>query len=362
MVTADDHAYMARALFHAGRARGRTAPNPLVGAVVVTPDGVVVGQGYHERAGEPHAEVNALNAAGGRARGATIYCTLEPCCHTGRTGPCVEQIVAHGIARVVAAIGDPDPRVSGKGFAFLRAHGIDVDDGVGAVPARHLNQPYLTLKRERRPFVVLKAALSADGYVAAAAGRRTALTSAQANRHAHQIRAEVDAIGVGSETVLVDDPWLTPRGPYRARPLLRVIFDRRLRTPPTARVLSTGSAGPVMIITTVQADSNGRRQALEAAGAEVVALDDGSLAAGVRLLGDRGVMSLLLEGGPTVQAAACAAGLVDFVRLYRTPVTLGPGGVPFPGGHVCATGNLIDMQTTQLGPDTMIEGYVHGPR
>ena len=247
-LTASD--YMTRALFHAARGRGRTSPNPMVGAVVVSPDGVVLGQGFHARAGEPHAEIYALDAAGEGAQGATLYCTLEPCSHVGRTGPCVVRIVEAGIARVVAAVEDPNPLVRGRGFAYLKGHGVDVEVGLGAATATCLNQPFFTLTREQRPFVVLKAATSLDGCIAESPGRRTSLTSDVANRHAQRVRAEVDAIGVGSGTVLADDPLLTPRGPFRERPLTRVIFDRRLRTPPEARVLSTRDAGPVIIVTT----------------------------------------------------------------------------------------------------------------
>src|SRR5437660_9091505 len=251
--------YMERALFLAARGRGRTSPNPMVGAVVVTADGIVVGQGYHERAGEAHAEVRALDAAGSLARGATLYCTLEPCVHTGRTGPCTERIVSAGIARVVAAIGDPNPVVNGRGFAFLRGRGVDVEVGLGAAAASRLNQPFFTLMRQGRPFVIAKAAVSADGQVAATAGRPIRLTSPESDRHAHQTRAEMDAIGVGSGTILADDPRLTARGAYRDRPLARVIFDRHLRTPPTARVLSTRDAGPVIIVTTAQSARAERR-------------------------------------------------------------------------------------------------------
>ena len=187
----------------------------MVGAVVVSPEGVVLGQGFHARAGERHAEIHALDEAGEGTQGATLYCTLEPCSHVGRTGPCVVRIVESGIARVVAAVEDPNPLVRGRGFAYLKEHGVDVEVGVGAATATCLNQPFFTLTRERRPFVVLKAATSLDGYIAESPGRRTALTSEVANRHAQRVRAEIDAIGVGSGTVLADDPLLTPRGPFR---------------------------------------------------------------------------------------------------------------------------------------------------
>jgi diaminohydroxyphosphoribosylaminopyrimidine deaminase/5-amino-6-(5-phosphoribosylamino)uracil reductase len=353
---------MDRALFLAARGRGRTSPNPLVGAVVVADDGVIVGQGFHRRAGEPHAEVLALEEAGPRARGATMYCTLEPCCHVGRTGPCVARIVEAGIARLIAAIEDPNPLVNGKGFEYLRARGVKVDVGVGAPAALALNQPFLTMMREHRPFVILKAAMSLDGCIAEAPGQRTTLTSAPANRHAHGLRAEVDAIGVGVGTVLADDPQLTPRGVFRERPLTRVIFDRRLRTPADAAVLSTRSLGPVIIVTSPAAAQNlALRKPLEARGAEVEVAADATVRAALDRLAARQVESLLLEGGAALHAAAWDENVVDFVRLYVTPRVIGSGGVAFLDGRAFAAANLIDRRVEPLGPDVLIEGYVHGP-
>jgi diaminohydroxyphosphoribosylaminopyrimidine deaminase/5-amino-6-(5-phosphoribosylamino)uracil reductase len=352
---------MARALFHAARGRGRTTPNPIVGAVIVSPDGVVIGQGYHQRAGEPHAEVHALDMAGARARGATLYCTLEPCSHTGRTGPCVERIADAGIARVVAAIVDPNPLVSGRGFAFLQSRGIRVEVGLCDETARRLNQPFLTLVREGRPFVTLKAAISLDGCIAEATGRRTALTSTAANRHAHGFRAEVDAVAVGVGTVLCDDPLLTPRGVYRERALTRVILDRTLRTPATARVLSTGDAGPVMIVTSPEgAACEARRAPLGRRGAQIV-VSDGTIRSAMRRLGEYGIASLLLEGGAGLHEAAWTAGVVDFVRLYVAPRMLGPAGVKFLNGRPFSTATLLERRTEPIGEDVMIEGYVHRP-
>jgi diaminohydroxyphosphoribosylaminopyrimidine deaminase/5-amino-6-(5-phosphoribosylamino)uracil reductase len=353
---------MARALFHAARGRGRTAPNPIVGAVIVSPDGIVIGEGFHARAGAPHAEVNALEMAGSRARGATLYCSLEPCSHTGRTGPCVARIADAGIARVVAAVQDPNPLVRGRGFAFLESRGITVDVGTGRAAAVLLNQPFFTLMNEGRPFVTLKAAVSADGCIAEAPGRRTSLTSEAANRHAQRIRAEIDAIGVGVGTILADDPLLTARGAYRERPLVRVIFDRRLRMPPSARVLSTVEAGPVMILTVAEAaKQSGRRQPLEARGATVVTTD-GTVRSGLTALGNRNVTSLLLEGGAALHEAAWAEHMVDYVRLYATPTSLGPGGLKFLNGRQFSVTELIEPHVESLGPDVMTEGYVHGAR
>ena len=327
---------MRRAIAHARRGLGRTTPNPIVGACIVSDEGVVLGQGAHEFAGGPHAEINALDEAGADARGATLYCTLEPCSHTGKTGPCTERIIAAGIRRVVAAMGDPFPRVNGRGFAELRAHGIEVDVGVEHDAAVRLNQPFLTAVRRGRPFVILKAATSLDGRIAIT-GERTPLTSAPALRHAQYMRAQVDAIGVGSETILVDDPLLTAREVYRERPLARVIFDRRGRVPPTARIFSTLSAGPVLVVT-----SNELREGLED-------------------LTVQGIHSVLLEGGAKVHAAAWDAGVIDYVQLYVAPVWLGQDGVPLLEGRDFSPASLIERRVEQLGPDVLIEGYVHRP-
>jgi diaminohydroxyphosphoribosylaminopyrimidine deaminase/5-amino-6-(5-phosphoribosylamino)uracil reductase len=355
--------YMDRALFLAERGRGRTSPNPMVGAVIVSTDGVIVGQGFHEHAGGAHAEAHALEMAGARARGATLYCTLEPCSHYGRTSPCAPRLVEAGIARVVAAIRDPDPRVDGRGFAYLRARGVHLDVGLREAAAAQLNQGFFTLMREHRPFVTLKAATSLDGKIASGPGQRTTLTSAAANRHAHSVRAEVDAIGVGVGTILADDPLLTPRGVYRSRPLVRVVFDRRLRMPPDARLLSTREAGPVIIVTTAvgaaRADVRGR---LERAGAEIEVARDGTFAAALERLGVRQIGSLLLEGGAALHAAAWDEGLVDYVRLYITPRALGPEGVPLLDGRALSTAELVERRVEALGPDTVIEGYVHRTR
>jgi diaminohydroxyphosphoribosylaminopyrimidine deaminase / 5-amino-6-(5-phosphoribosylamino)uracil reductase len=361
MDVSDDERFMQRALEHARSGLGRTTPNPMVGACVVTRDGVVVGQGAHERAGEPHAEVHALAEAGGQARDATLYCTLEPCAHTGRTGPCADRIIEAGVARVVAAMEDPFPKVQGRGFARLRAHGIQVDVGVAHSAAVRLNQPFLTAVRLGRPFVIMKAAVSRDGCMAKAAGHRTQITAAAAMRHAQQMRAQVDAIGVGSQTVLIDDPLLTVRDLYRERPLTRVVFDRRLRTPPASRLLSTLSAGPVLIVTNTDALGSDRAVALERAGATIVAVAAGSLTSSLHRLTELGVQSLVLEGGAALHAAAWDEGVVDYVQLYTAPIALGAGGVPMLPGRSFSPSALIESTTSVLGPDVLVEGYVHGP-
>jgi diaminohydroxyphosphoribosylaminopyrimidine deaminase / 5-amino-6-(5-phosphoribosylamino)uracil reductase len=360
---------MARALALAERGRGRTSPNPMVGALVVDDRGVIVGRGAHEFAGGPHAEIHALAEAGDRARGATLYCTLEPCAHTGRTGPCAPRVVEAGIRRAVIAGPDPNPKVSGRGLELLRAHGIDVTVGVRGDEAERINRPFFTLMRRGRPLVTMKAALSVDGFVAARRGERTPLTGDEATNAVHRERAEVDAIAVGSETMIVDDPLLTARGVYRYRPLVRVVFDRRLRTPPDARIFATRDAGPIIIIALASsaAEDGSRVQALIDAGAQLELLNGGAsssdtfLAAALARLGQLGITSLIVEGGPTLHDAFWRAGLVDRVELFLTPKTIGPEGVrwiPFGDGDVAG---LRELSVRPLGPDVVIEGYVHRP-
>jgi len=357
----NDSLFMRKALALAERGRGRTSPNPMVGALVVDDEGVIVGRGAHEIAGGPHAEVIALTAAGERARGATLYCTLEPCSHTGRTGPCAPLVVQSGIRRAVIAIADPNPLVDGAGLTHLREAGIDVTVGVERDAAARQNAAFLTVMARGRPYVILKAALSLDGRIAAAPGVRTPLTGAAANRRVHRQRAEVDAIAIGSGTLLTDDPLLTARGAYRARPLARVVFDRRLRTPPSARVLSTLDTGPVIIVSSEQACTAApdRVKALEAAGARVLSLPAADLVASIRALQGLGLTSVVLEGGPTLHRAALQSDIVDAVHVYITPRPLGPGGVEWIGEGRMAWEALHDRRAIWLDEDVLVEGYVH---
>ena len=355
--------FMRRALFHAGRAEGVTTPNPLVGAVIVSPDGVVVGQGRHPRAGAPHAEVFAIEDAGDRARGATMFVNLEPCCHTGRTGPCTKRIIAAGLRRVVAAMPDPNPVVGGKGFDELRAHGIEVEVGVLAEEAQRLNRAFTIVQTEGRPMVIAKAATSSDSKIAAAPGVRTQLTSAEANRRTQRLRGAVDAIGIGSGTLLADDPVLTVRDCYRLRPLSRVVFDRRLRTPSTARILTTLAHGPVIIVTTAAAVSQypERARALTATGATIVAGSD-DLLSDLRALVRFDISTMLLEGGAAMHAAAWRAGVIDRVHVIVAPTALGGSGVRFFDGIDVPLSELIPVRVEMLGPDAWMEADVHGHR
>lgn len=352
---------MQRALFLAARGQGTTSPNPMVGAVVVSPDGVVVGAGYHEVAGGPHAEVAALEAAGSRARGATLYCTLEPCCHVGRTGPCTKRILAAGVARLVASLRDPNPLVAGGGFAELRAEGIEVTEGCLAEDAARLNGAFLTWIRMGRPHVTGKVALTVENCVAGPGGSRLAITSDAANRLIHLDRAAVDAVAVGSGTILADDPLLTARRAWRRRPLTRVIFDRRLRTPPDARLFSTSSAGPVIIVSTearVAAEPE-RAERLQRVGAEVEPISRDDLGSALLRLGERGITSLLVEGGPALHAAFWRAGLVDSWQLYCSPVSASSDGVRWLGASDCAL-TWPPHRVRSCGADIRMDIDVHG--
>lgn len=354
---------MRRALFHAARAAGATTPNPMVGAVVVSADGVVVGQGRHPRAGEPHAEVFALDEAGPRARGATMFVTLEPCCHYGRTAPCTKRIIGSGLARVVVAMKDPNPLVNGQGIAELRAAGVQVEVGLLETEARRLNRAFVTVQTCGRPEVILKAAASVDGRIAARPGARTAISAERANRRTQRLRATVDAVAVGSETVLVDDPRLTVRDMVRARPLVRAVFDRRLRTPPSARLLSTLDEGPVIILSSAAslARHPERARALADAGATVVPGAD-EVGSGLQALLPFEVSSVLVEGGAVLHRALLDARLVDTVHLVVAPHRLGEEGVPVFGTGALGLDGLEPHTTEWLGPDRWMVFDVHGNR
>jgi diaminohydroxyphosphoribosylaminopyrimidine deaminase/5-amino-6-(5-phosphoribosylamino)uracil reductase len=348
---------MERALFHAERGRGRTSPNPIVGAVVVDAESIVVGQGAHLGAGGPHAEVVALDRAGMRARGGCLYCTLEPCSHVGRTGPCVERIHAAGIRRVVVAAGDRNPRVAGRGFAYLQSRGIDVVEGIGREAAERQLAPFFTWVTKARPFVIAKVATSRDGFIGRA-DRRIALTGPAADRFFHRQRAEVDAIAVGSGTVLADDPELTARGAYRFRPLTRVIFDWRARVPTEARVLSTVDAGPViMVIGQAAADRDPARVAtLSERGVTVHAAPERRVEPVLSWLAAREVMTLLVEGGAGLHTAFAEAGMIDRVQWVVTPRELG-SGIAAAGISADALG--ASGTRTELGDDELVEFDVH---
>ena len=356
---------MRRALALAAQARGLTSPNPMVGAVVVR-DGEVVGEGFHARAGRPHAEVEALQAAGPRASGATLYVTLEPCNHHGRPPPGVPLVAASGVRRVVAAVGDPNPAVAGGGAAALRAAGIAVETGLLADEAATLNRAFMTAMRERRPHVTLKAGMTADGKIADVHGSARWITGEVARAEAHRQRSEVDAIVVGITTVVRDDPALTvrlewpwPREPYR------VVLDTHARTPTGARVI-TGATPSRALIAVGESAPAARVAELEAAGAVVLRCPTrgGRVAVDAVLanLFARDVHAVLLEGGGEVHAAFLDAGVVDRVTLYVAPLLLGgrhaPTVVAGVGRELKSAVRLGPMTARLVGTDVLIEADV----
>lgn len=326
-----DERFMTRALELAARGMGRTHPNPAVGAVLVK-NGRVVGQGFHRRAGGPHAEVVALRKAGRRAVGSTLYVTLEPCPHYGRTPPCVDAVLAAGVVRVVIGVLDPNPRVSRKGVRRLRRAGVAVSVGVCGAACRELLAGYFKWIRTGQPLVVLKLASSLDGRIATVSGKSRWITGTEARRRAHQLRDRLDAVMVGAGTVLTDDPRLTCRL-RGGRDPIRIVIDGRLRVSPQARLLRQRSPAPTWFFT-ARGTSRRRVAALTRANAEVIALPGDctiDLRKVLKEVGRRGVTTVLLEGGATLAAAALRAHLVDHLVLFLAPMLIGGDGVPAVG-------------------------------
>jgi diaminohydroxyphosphoribosylaminopyrimidine deaminase / 5-amino-6-(5-phosphoribosylamino)uracil reductase len=327
-----DRRFMGAALGLARRGLGVTWPNPAVGCVIVR-DRRVVGRGWTLPGGRPHAETEALRRAGDRARGATGYISLEPCCHWGRTPPCADALIAAGLRRVVVAIEDPDPRVAGKGIGRLRAAGVAVEVGLGSEEAAEINAGFLTRLRHGRPLVTLKLATSLDGRIATASGESRWITGTAARERGHLLRATHDAIMAGTGTVLADDPELTCRLPgLGQRSPVRVVLDRRLRIPFQARVIAETDRVATWVVTVSSADPQ-RREALLAGGATVIEVGtkvDGGIDLGAALiaLGGRGVTRLLVEGGASLGAALLRLGLVDRLAWFHAPLTIGGDGVP----------------------------------
>ena len=361
MAEEHDLRVMRRALELAGSGRGRTSPNPMVGAVVVK-DGAIVGEGYHGYVGGPHAEVVALDAAGARAKGATLYVTLEPCSHTGRTPPCTDAVLRSGVARVVVAVQDPNPAVCGQGLARLREAGLAVDVSLCEAEARALNAAFFTWITRGRPLGILKAGMSLDGRIATRTGEARWITGEAARRRAHAMRAEVDAILVGAETALRDDPLLTARDVGAARQPLRVVADSRARMPLTHHLVRTARQSPTLLAATALAPGE-RLAALKAAGVDVLTVEGPGprvdLKALAEALAKRDVTSLLIEGGGTLHAAALEAGIVDRVALFVAPLLLGgKDAVPVLAGLGAATlgeaWRLADAAVERLGDDWLI--------
>jgi diaminohydroxyphosphoribosylaminopyrimidine deaminase / 5-amino-6-(5-phosphoribosylamino)uracil reductase len=369
----DDALWMARALDLARQGVAHASPNPMVGAVIVR-GGLAAGEGFHNYSDPRHAEVVALDASGDAARGATMYVNLEPCCTTGRTGPCTLAIIAAGIQRVVAAMADPNPAVAGRGFAELRANGVEVAVGEGADEALRLNEAFAMWIRTKRPLVTLKSAITLDGQArlapAANSGSKRGARAERPDRwiSSEESRAEVqrmrhasDALLTGIGTVLADDPALTDRsGLARRRKLLRVVLDASLRLPPRSK-LARAVDGDVLVFTAAPAES-ARARRLRRAGVEVVRVSArrGHMDLGVVLdeLGRRGILSVLLEAGPTLNHAALEAGIVDKMRLFVAPRFAGLAPhLPAFGGWSAAQ-PLANVSVRRFGPDASIEGYL----
>jgi diaminohydroxyphosphoribosylaminopyrimidine deaminase/5-amino-6-(5-phosphoribosylamino)uracil reductase len=316
-----DEGWMQRALALAERGRGHVEPNPLVGAVVVR-DGQLVGEGWHERYGQAHAEVNALRQAGPAAHGATLYVTLEPCCHHGKTPPCTDTVLAAGVHRVVAAMLDPFPQVAGQGVARLRAAGVVVEVGPGEAAARRLNAPYLKLLATGRPYVHAKWAMTLDGRIATRTGDSKWISNEASRRRVHALRGRMDAIIVGIGTALADDPLLTARPPG-PRTATRIILDSNGRLPPTSQLVRTAAQVPTLIVT---GDVSAAPEALRASGCEVLALPGGTRPAVLALLaelGRRRMTNVLVEGGAEVLGSFIDVDAVDEYHVYLAPRLVG---------------------------------------
>ncbi len=362
----DDHDFMEMALDLALKGRGFTAPNPMVGAVIVK-NGNVVGSGYHQFFGKAHAEVNAINDAGGDANGATLYVNLEPCNHTGRTPPCTRKILDAGIHRVVVAMRDPNTDVKGGGIDFLRKNGIDVSVGICEEKAQKLNEIFVKYVRTKRPFVILKCAATLDGRIATRSGDSKWVTNEQSRGFVHQLRHAVDAILVGINTVKTDDPSLTTRLNHgRGKDAIRIILDTHLSIAPDAKVLRP-NPGSDTILVAGKPVINEKKSALEGDGVRIIesAVKDKriNLDALMDQLGALGITSVLIEGGSCVIASALTSGIVDKIVFFYAPkITGGDDGIPICRGKGPeAMGDCIavkDITVQRFGDDVMIEGYI----
>jgi diaminohydroxyphosphoribosylaminopyrimidine deaminase / 5-amino-6-(5-phosphoribosylamino)uracil reductase len=361
--TERDEQHLLRAIELAGRARGQTSPNPMVGAVVVK-DGRVIGEGITQPPGESHAEVMALEAAAGNTAGATMYVSLEPCCHHGRTPPCTDAIVSAGIARVVIASDDPTPKAAGRGPGILRDEGVRVEfvDGQIADAARMLNQPFRKHARTGRPLVIFKSAMTLDGKVATRTGHSQWISGEASRARAHRWRAESDAVAVGIGTALMDDPRLTARIEGVARQPRRVVFDSEARLPLDSHLVQGVSDLPLIVVCS-RAASRTSVQALESAGVDVIVATGENEAARVEHaldeLGAREIQSLLLEGGPHLVGAFLEAGEIDEARMFLGPLMIGGAtaktAVEGIGvGDIAAGSRALAIETERIEDDVLI--------
>ncbi len=355
---------MARAILLAHRGVGLTHPNPTVGAIVVKNDRAA-GEGFHTYAGKKHAEILALEQAGSEARGATLYLNLEPCCHTGRTGPCTRAIIEAGVKRVVAAMEDPNLKVAGRGFRELRKAGIEVCVGVREQDAKRLNEAFAKWIRTGMPFVTLKSALTLDGQIAARRGSTTWITSPESREEVHRLRHASDALLTGIGTVLVDNPRMTDRsGLPRRRPLVRAIVDSKLRMPSGSTIVK--SCNEDVIVFTTQKLTSAKAARLINSGVEVICIRGRKgrvgLRAVLRVLGRREILSVILEAGSELNGAMLDTNLVDKMILFYAPRILGTSDVPVARRQARDTNRipiLTNISLHRFGPDFAVEGYFH---
>lgn len=354
-----DRRFMAAALRLSRRNAGRTSTNPSVGTLIVRDDGAgpyIVGTGVTAVGGRPHAETEALAEAGELARGATAYVTLEPCAHHGRTPPCASALVSAGVARVVGGASDPDPRVSGRGYAMLREAGVEVKEGVLAHEAAEQMAGYMTRSLKKRPEIVLKLALSVDGKIGCPGAGQVSITGESARREVHLMRAEADAILVGIGTVLEDDPELTVRLPgLENRSPIRIVLDRQIRLPETSKLVAGIDRAPIYVAACTEADA-GRRAALERLGVRFIGTEtiNGQVALPELMddLAALGVASLLVEGGAHVARAFLADSLVDRIVLFRGAVEIGEGGIATPIDEDSIPAGFRHVRTMRFGDDS----------
>lgn len=362
-----DRKWMQLALDLAERARGFTSPNPMVGAVVVR-ENAIVGKGFHKGPGKPHAEAAALQDAGDMAKGATLYVTLEPCNHFGRTPPCTKAVLSSGIKRVVAAAADPNPGVAGGGAEFLRSMGVEVEMGLLEGPARKLNEAFFKHITTGLPFVTLKCASTLDGRIATGTGDSKWITGPVARQQVHEMRHASDAILVGVDTVIRDDPGLTTRleGKTGKDPL-RIVLDAGLRIPETAKMLTQESTADTLVVTAANPPNNEKKARLASKGVRILSLpaEEGRVFLPVlmKTLGKEGVTSILIEGGGHVLADALQTGVGDKICLFYAPKILGgDDGVPVFRGKGPEKINdcmkIYEMDITRLGDDFLVSGYL----
>jgi diaminohydroxyphosphoribosylaminopyrimidine deaminase/5-amino-6-(5-phosphoribosylamino)uracil reductase len=365
-----DGKFMRLALNLAEKARGRTSPNPMVGSVIVR-DGEIVGRGYHKKAGTPHAEIHSIIDAGEKTKDATMYVSLEPCSHHGRTGPCTEAIIKSGVSRVVMAMMDPNPLVSGRGRRILEEHGIEVRSGVLEDKARKQNEVFIKYITTRRPFVIMKTAMSLDGKIATATGKSKWITCEESRGKVHQIRDEVDAIMVGIGTVICDDPSLTTRLPdKKGRDPIRIILDSRARTPLESKVLNLDSTVKTIVAVTPQASDEKIAKLRERAEVLIIPEKNGrvDLQALMGKLGEMEITSLLLEGGAEVNGSALKAGIVDKVMVFIAPKLIGGGTAspcPIGGDGIDELSEAIfldDISVEKVGDDILVVGTPKGKK